>query len=123
MAAFGFPHGATAAGFGAVDEAELDALLAGLPEGPTTYHWVFEFELSEYRLECERKWRCENDMWVPTDETRLNEAGPTPYAGRLSVDGPSRTRADVRAEWLKVRQALVGASADEAAMDAYRRDC
>jgi hypothetical protein len=123
MATFGFPHGATAAGFGAIDEAALDALLAGLPEGPTTYHWVFEFELSEYALECQRKWRCENDAYVPTDETRLIENGPTPNAGRFAVDGPTRTRQDVKAAWLQVRAALLGASAAEAAMDAYRRAC
>jgi hypothetical protein len=123
MAQFGFPHGATAAGFGAVDDDELDALLAGLPAGPAQFHWVFEFELDEYRLECQRKWRCENDLWVPTDETRLLESGPDPYAGRFAVDGPARTRADVRAEWLKVRAAMLGASAAEAAMDAYRKAC
>lgn len=123
MAQFGFPHGATAGAFAAVDDPELDALLAGLPAGPTTYHWVFEFQLDEYRLECQRKWRCENDIWVPTGETRLIEGGPTPYAGRFAVDGPARTRADVRAVWLQVRAALANSSTAEAAMDAYRKAC
>ncbi len=123
MSTFGFPHGATGAGFGAIEEAELDALLAALPEGPAAYHWTFEFELAEYGLECQRKWRCENDRYVPTDETQLLENGLTPYAGRFAVDGPARTRQDVKAAWLQVRAALLGASAAEAAMDAYRRAC
>jgi hypothetical protein len=123
MAPFGFPHGATAAAFAAVDDAQLDTLLAGLPSGPSAFHWVIEFELHEYRLECQRKWRCENDVWVSTDETRLLESGPDPYAGRFPIDGPSRTRADVRAAWLQVKAAMVGASTAEAAMDAYRKAC
>ena len=123
MAPFGFPHGATPAAFGAVDDAELAALLAGLPDGPAQFHWVIEFELAEYRLECERKWRCENDLWVPTGETRLLESGPTPYAGRFAVDGPARGREDVRVAWLQVRAALLGASAADAAREAYRKGC
>jgi hypothetical protein len=123
MAPFGFPHGATAAGFGAIDDAALDALLAGLPAGPSTFHWVFEFELDEYRLECERKWICRNDVWVSTDETRLQETGPTPNAARIAVDGPARTRDDVRRAWLQVRGAMIGAATAEAAMDAYRKAC
>ncbi|HEY8239100.1 MAG TPA: hypothetical protein VIF63_06670 [Candidatus Limnocylindrales bacterium] len=123
MAPFGFPHGATAAGFGAIDDAALDALLAGLPAGLSTFHWVFEFELDEYRLECERKWICRNDVWVSTDETRLQETGPTPNAARVAVDGPARTRDDVRRAWLQVRGAMIGAATAEAAMDAYRKAC
>lgn len=123
MAPFGFPHGATLPGFAEVGDDRLDELLAGLPDEPAEFHWVFEFELDGYDLECQRKWVCTKGAWIPTDEKRLLESGPTPYGARLAVDGPSRTRADVRDEWIKVRTAITNAGAAVAAMEAYRKGC
>ena len=83
----------------------------------------FEFELDEYRLECQRKWVCKAGVYVPTKETRVDQIGPDPYAGRYVVDGADRTVEDVRKIWRDARTALNGAESNVAAMDRYRAAC
>ena len=123
LAEFGFPRGAPFDRFTALDERALDALLDGLPTDPATIHWVIQFALIEWRLACERKWVCENDVYVPTDDRRILESGPNPFLGRYAVDGPASTVDDVRKRWQEAQAALVAAESAVEAMDAYRRAC
>lgn len=123
IAAFAFPTGAPFDQFVGIDDHELDDLLAGFPDGGTEVHWKLEFELDEYRLECQRKWVCRAGVYVPTKETRVDESGPDPYAGRYVVDGPDRSVEDVRKIWRDARTALNGAESNVAAMDRYRSAC
>jgi hypothetical protein len=134
---FGIPRGVPLPAFIAVDTGvgpsapagaagppppSLDDLLAGLPD-PTTIHWRIEIELLEYQLACERKWVCEDGVWVATAEKRIVETGPDPYLGRWAVDGPARPLSDIRRIWDEAQKALAGAESNLAAMDAYRRTC
>ncbi len=120
---FGFPRGAPFDDFVGIDDDELDALLGAFPSGDLEIHWVIEFRLDEYRLECERKWVCTDGVYVPTKTTRVLESGPDPYAGRYAVDGPARTIEDVRKIWRDARTALNGAESNLRAMDDYRTSC
>jgi hypothetical protein len=120
---FGLPRGVPLGDFVAVDDEALDRLLDGLPVAPVELHWRLEFELHEFRLECQRKWLCEDGAWVPTDERRLVESGPDPHLARYVVDGPARTIADVRRAWREAQVALNGAEANIAAREAFRAAC
>lgn len=123
LAPFGFPRGATLAAFVGLTDEERDRLLDGLPVTSSEIHWTIEFQLDDYRLACQRRWVCEADAWVPTDELRLIESGPDPYLGRFAVDGPGRTVDDVRRIWKDARAVLVAAQAAVRSMESYRSGC
>jgi hypothetical protein len=86
-------------------------------------HWVIAFEIDVYRLVCERKWVCQDGVYVATGETRVQQSGPDRQVRRFEVDGEGRTAADVRKAWLDARQMLNAAAGSEAAMDTYRANC
>lgn len=121
--AFGFPRGAPFAAFVGLGDEERDRILDGLPTTPSEMHWTIEFQLDDYRLACQRKWVCEADVWVPTDELRLLQSGPDPYFGRFAIDGPALTVDDVRRIWKDTRAVLVAAEAAVSSMKAYQAGC
>ncbi len=120
---FGFPRGAPIPAFALLSNEDRDRMLTGLPTTPTEIDWTIEFQLDDYRLACQRRWVCDAGAWVPTDELRLLESGPDPYAGRYAVDGPELTEEDVRRIWTDARDVLVAAEAVASSMASYRAGC
>ncbi len=120
---FGIPRGVPYADFVAVDDQRLDVLLADLPTGSNTYHWAMSFMLHEYVLVCQRRWTCQDGVYVPTNETRIVRTGPADTLGRLTRDGERLTDADIRDLFADVAVALNGAEAAIRRMNAYEAAC
>ena len=119
---FGTPRGVPCPEFLTLEEEQRDALLAGLPGGPTEYHWSILLPLQELRLQCQRKWICTDGAWAPTGQTRVLESANEAVA-RFTIDGPGITASQVRDKWQDAVDALKAADGNVQAADAFRRDC